>query len=301
MRLADHFTAFLERKNISQPTRKKYYYRLRRFVDAYGDEQPEDVTIHMIYEFINAQVLAEPSRALLRASFHAFLAFCGLGDDNPAKLLPRWRETPRRVKVPKEKEVKKALAEAVKMCQSDNIVDVRDGLVFMLAVMGGNRRGEIRNLRVEELLEALQFREENGIYRVYTFGKTGECILRFTDKHVPHIYRYLKMRPVDSEYVFINLNPDHERYGEQLSLVTFGRVRPKICQRAGVQTITYQELRRRVATIIAREEGVDVAAHALNHSPHSGDRVIRAFYYDPDMAAVDKAAFSVFDGISNWG
>lgn len=35
-------------------------------------------------------------------------------------------------------------------------------------------------------------------------------------------------------------------------------------------------------------------AHALNHSPHSGDRVIRAYYYNPDIARADKATASAF-------
>lgn len=291
------FTQFLDRPKISKATREKYYYRLRRFVDVYGDDQPKDITIHMIYEYINSQHLAEPSRALLRSCFHAFFAFCGLGDDNPAKLLPRWRDTPRRVVLPKEKAVKLALAEAVNMCQSKDPVVLRDGLIFTLAVMSGNRRGEIRNMRINELLDGLHNPEASGVYRVFTDGKTGDAVMRFTDFHVPHILRYLAVRPMLSEFVFVNLDKRSKRYGTQLSLAPFNRVRPKVCRRAGVQTITYQELRRRLATTIARTVNVDTAAQVLNHSPHSGDRVIRLFYYDPDKAAADKAAAYVFGAI----
>ena len=287
---------FLDRKEISQPTRRKYYYRLRRFVAAHADEEPANITTPMLLDFINAQPVSEASKSILRQCFHAFFAFCGLEGANPAKDLPRWRDAPRRVILPNEQGVKLALSAAVDMCQSSRPVHVRDGLIFTLAVMGGNRRGEIRNLKIIEMIEALKNQEANGIYRVFTYGKTGDCILRFTDFHVPHLLRYLSIRPMSGEYVFVNLNPG-QRYGQQLSLVAFRRVREKVCQRAGVGLITYQELRRRLATTIARTVNVDTAAHALNHSPHSGDRVIRLFYYDPDKAKTDTAVAAVFGAI----
>ena len=51
--------------------------------------------------------------------------------------------------------------------------------------------------------------------------------------------------------------------------------------------------------MIARSEGVDVAALLLNHSPHSGDRVIRAYYYDPDKERADRAAYLAFGEIGS--
>lgn len=71
----------------------------------------------------------------------------------------------------------------------------------------------------------------------------------------------------------------------------------KICKDAKIEVIIYQELRRRLATIIARSAGVDVAAQALNHSPHTGDRVIRLFYYNPDLEAVDKATCEAWQSL----
>ena len=296
--LSKLFPMFLDRPEISKGTREKYFYRLRGFVDLHANEQPASITTAMLLGFIDTKPhISDPSRSIYRQCFHAFFSFCGLKDDNPAKGLPRWRDTPRRIILPKEQGVKLALAEAVKMCQSSRPVHVRDGLIFTLAVMGGNRRGEIRNLKAIEVVEALKNQEANGIYRVFTYGKTGDCILRFTDFHVPHLLHYLSIRPLSSEFVFVNLDPGSKRYGLPLSLITFRRVRQRVCKRAGVGLITYQELRRRLATTIARTINVDTAAQVLNHSPHSGDRVIRLFYYDPDKAKADTAALSVFGTI----
>lgn len=294
--LSSAFELFIDRPDISPFTRDKYFYRLRPFLALHGQKQPQEITTAMIAQYIDAQTqLADPSKALLRGCFHAFFAFCGLGDDNPAKRLPRWRETPRRVHLPQEDAVKLALATAVKMTQGVHRADIRDGLIFALAVVSGNRQGEIRNLPLADLRLAMA--DPHGdVYRVYTNGKTGEAILRFTGFHLPLIDRYLTIRPETTDpHTFVNLNSQHEDYGRQLSLVAIDRVRPKVCKRAGVGIITYQELRRRLATVIARSEGVDVAALLLNHSPHSGDRVIRAYYYDPDKERADRAAAAAFN------
>lgn len=293
--ISNEFQQFIDRDTISPFTRDKYFYRLRPFLALHGQKQPQEITTAMIAQYIDAQTqLAEPSKALLRGCFHAFFAFCGLGDDNPAKGLPHWRETPRRVNLPQEDAVKLALATAVAMNNGKRPSDIRDGLIFALAVVSGNRRGEIRNLPLADLREAMT--DPHGdVYRVYTNGKTGEAVLRFTGFHLPLIGRYLTIRPETNDpHTFVNLNPQHEAYGRQLSLVAVDRVRPKVCKRAGVGIITYQELRRRLATIIARSQGVDVAALLLNHSPHSGDRVIRAYYYDPDKERADRAAVLAF-------
>lgn len=296
--LSSAFQTFIDRPEISPFTSNKYFYRLRPFIAAHGQKQANEITTEMIQSYIDAQTqLADPSKALLRGCFHAFLSFCGLGDDNPAKGLPRWRETPRRVHLPQEDAVKLALATAVAMNQGDYPPDIRDGLIFALAVVSGNRRGEIRNLPLSDLREAIAH-TQGDVYRVYTNGKAGEAVLRFTGFHLPLIDRYLIVRPKTQDpYLFVNLNKQHESYGRQLSLVAIDRVRPKVCRRAGVGVITYQELRRRLATIIARSEGVDVAALLLNHSPHSGDRVIRAYYYDPDKERADRAVVAAFGSV----
>lgn len=299
--LSEWFDMFLDRPGITEFTRSKYFYRLRPFVALHGQKRPDDIETADIAAYIASQTqLADPSKALLRGCFHAFFAFCEV-DENPAKALPRWRETPRRVKLPDEKAVKAALRTAVEMNNGRYPVDIRDGLIFALAVVSGNRRGEIRNLPIGDLLDSLRSPlSANGstVYRVYTDGKTGEAVLRFTGFHVPMIDNYLDVRPQTVDpHVFVNLNTHHESYGKQLSLVAVDRVRPKVCKRAGVETITYQELRRRLATIIARSEGVDVAALLLNHSPHSGDRVIRAYYYDPDKHQADMATVKALGGV----
>lgn len=209
-------------------------------------------------------------------------------EKNPASKLPRWKDTPKYVHIPQEQGVIRALDVAVNYCESNNAVKIRDGLIFMLAVYSGCRRDEIRNLPLKDVQKAL-LKSVTDVYRIYTTGKTGDAILRFTSDHVPYLRKYLAIRPYGSRYLFVNVAKNSPYFGEQLSLVSFNRVRWKICKDARIDVITYQELRRRLATIIARSAGVDVAAQALNHSPHTGDRVIRLFYYNPDLEAVDKA------------
>lgn len=290
--LSSQFVAFLNRPGKSEFTKQKYFYRLRDFVNTHGRVKANEITTDMIADYIESkEPLAEASKAIIRQCAHAFLAFCGC-DPNPADAIPRYRETPKRIITPNDDHVKRALDEAVSMCSFGEAGMVRDGLIFALAVVSGNRRGELRNLPMKDLLASLK-RPENGVYRVYTEGKTGEAITRFLAFHVPLIQAYLDIRPLtDCPYVFVNDK------GRHLSLVGFDRARPKVCKRAGVPVITYQELRRRLATIIANSEGVDVAANALNHSPHTGDRVIRAYYWNPDRVKVDKATALAFEGIS---
>lgn len=295
MNLKQRFHEFLSR-DLSKHTRDKYHYRLRPFIERYSQRQPEEVTAEMIATFIESKPdLSEASKAILKSCFHAFLNFCNVSP-NPAAALPHWRDTPKRVIVPQEQDVAQLLNQAIALSLSGSPREKRDSLILSLSVMSGNRRGELRALSLPEVTDALQH-PENGVYHAETSGKAGTAVIRFTAFHVPFIQRYTAVRPpTPCQFYFVNLNPFHKSYGQQLSLVGFNRARHHICKRAGVPVITYQELRRRLATMIARRKGVDIAAHALGHSPHSGDRVIRAFYYDPDKAAVDAACLAVFPG-----
>lgn len=294
--MRSHFDQFLARPDITEHTRQKYYYRLRRFVELHSHKQPQDITTHDMSAFIASKTeLANASKAILRACFHAFMAFCGV-DPNPAAALPKWSDVPRRIHLPNDGDVKRVMAAAEEMSHSQHPPDVRDALIFALAVVSGNRRGELHNLPLADLLDALKQPEAGGLYRVYTEGKTGEAIMRFAAYHVPMINRYLALRPETTDpYLFLNLNPAHKRYGKQLSLVGINRARQKLCDAAGVDLITYQELRRRLASKIAGATNPTIAAQALNHSKHSGERVIRLFYYDPDKTAVDTQIAAAFD------
>ena len=99
--LSEAFTMFLDR-DISPFTRSKYYYRLRPFIALHSDKRPSDITTAMLADFIAARPnLADSSRAMLRSCLHALLSFCEV-EPNPAKALPRWRETPRRVIIRQE-------------------------------------------------------------------------------------------------------------------------------------------------------------------------------------------------------
>lgn len=289
--VSEQFTRFLAR-DISEHTRNKYYYRLRPFVGKFGEMEPMQVTPAMVAsDVMSNPSLSEASRAILRACHHALWSFCGL-DPNPAASLPHYRDTPKRITYPSEREVLAIMNQAITQSVDGSPTGRRDSLILVLSVMSGNRRGELRAVLAEEIETALRY-PENGVYRAETTGKVGTAVIRFTSFHVPFMQRYNAVRPDVSPHYFVNLNQSHPRYGLQLSLVGFDRARLRLCDSAGV-AMTYQELRRRLATHIARRQGVDIAAHALGHSPHSGDRVIRAFYYDPDKAAVDAACLDAF-------
>ena len=292
------FQEFIDRPEITKFTRNKYFYSLRPFIALHDGKQANAITQADIVRYIASKTeYADPTRAKLRAGLLAFFNFCikkGECEQNPVKDTKRFRDWPRRIHLPNEDGVIAALETAVMMNESENPYAIRDGLIFSLAAVSGNRRDELRQLPMDDLLIALAQPEklDNGesLYRVYTKGKEGDAICRFTEFHVPMFHNYFAVRPAaKSPFVFVNMYKHHEFYGQQLSLVGISRVRKRVCNRAGVDLITYQELRRRLATMIARSVNVDVAAQTLNHSKHSGDRVIRAYYFDPDKAAVDTA------------
>lgn len=292
------FNQFLDRPEITKYTRNKYFYNLRPFIALHDGKPANAITQADIVRYIASKTeYAEPTRAKLRACLLAFFNFCikqGACADNPVQDTAIFRDWPRRIHLPNEEGVQAALEMAIIMNDGENPIAIRDGLIFALAAVSGNRRDELRRLPMDDLLVALEAPEtlESGelVYRVYTEGKEGEAICRFTAFHVRMFYNYLAVRPLTAcPFTFVNMSQKHPLYGRQLSLVAISRVRARVCKRAGVDLITYQELRRRLATMIARAVNVDVAAQTLNHSAHSGDRVIRAFYFDPDKTAVDAA------------
>lgn len=154
--LLDRFVTHPGGKHKPVITRSKYHYRLRSFVKLHGRKTADEITTDMLLAHINSNPdLAEASKAILKSCFHALFAFCEL-DPNPAKALPRYRETPRRIIIPDETAVKRALDEAVAMCSFGEADTVRDGLIFALSVVSGNRRGELRNLPMNDLKIALK-------------------------------------------------------------------------------------------------------------------------------------------------
>jgi len=134
MSLFKLFEEFIERPGLSEFTRQKYYYRLRAFVESNGRLTADDITTDMLLDYIESQQLADASKAIIRQCAHAFLAFCEV-EPNPAKSLPRWRETPRRIITPSDDHVKRALDTAVLMCHSGEAAAVRDGCIFALSVV----------------------------------------------------------------------------------------------------------------------------------------------------------------------
>ena len=238
-RLNERFTQFVARPNISKHTANKYFYRLRNFVLLHGDKSPNEITTDMMLDYIQAQThLSDPSRAILRQCFHALLAFCDV-DPNPASHLPRWREEPRYISVPTDSDVEKCWHTAMGMCKSGEAINLRNGLIFALAVVSGNRRGELRNLSIKNLLDSLGNANSDGVHRVYTTGKSGDAILRYMPVHVPFIHAYLEIRPkTPSTAFFVVLQPSHPNYGQKLSLTAFDRIRRQICKRSGCNSIT---------------------------------------------------------------
>ena len=192
------FTEFLDRPEITKHTREKYFYRLRPFIALHDGKRPSEIEQADIVRYIASKTdWAEPTRALLRSCLLAFFNFCikkGECAANPVQDTVTFRDWPRRIHLPNEDGVQAALETAVLMNDSENPYAIRDGLIFALAAVSGNRRDELRQLPMDDLQTALNTPEklEDGgnVYRVYTTGKEGEAICRFTDFHVPMFYNY---------------------------------------------------------------------------------------------------------------
>ena len=276
-------------------TRKKYLYKLRPFLDLYGEEQLADITAENVlkwFEEMEEGGSAEATMAMIRACLVAFLGHCqasGWVASNVAKSVPRYDGRPKRVITANTEHVAEALTICGFLSKSTCSTRRRDAAIFALAAISGGRRSNMMMMPFRETVAALANplpdTAVGNIYSVSTKGKTPIEIV-FGEWHAGILRAWLEVRPESAHNrLFVHLRPTS--LGKPLEANGLGHARKHICKIAGVPVITFQQLRKLRGTQIARQFGLELAASALGHI--SGTRVIREHYYDPDKHAAHVA------------
>ena len=121
-----------------------------------------------------------------------------------------------------------------------------------------------------------------------TSGKTGAAVALLGQTQKEMILRYLSsLADVSHDgALFINLDPYNKNYLHRLSDMGMTRARKKVLKTAGVDRLTYQDLRRWRGTRAARVGGTAAGAAVLQNS----EQVFRDFYYGDSMLDAFKAA-----------
>lgn len=176
--------------------------------------------------------------------------------------------------------------------------NVRDALEVMLGT--GMRPGETLAFRpidvtetkhgmVIEVRGTLVYEQGKGTFR-QDHPKTDASRRRIpvADFAADVVRRRLKdMRPDEQETPVF-----HNRHGGVLSMYNFRRTFRAFLELADLQDsgITPRWYRRTVATIIAREHGLDAAA---NHLGHTSSAITEGFYVEPDVTVQHKVIQAV--------
>lgn len=289
------FDLFLASGGRKLITRSKYTYKLRPFLEEYGQLPIGEIKqVHAIkwFEEMEASHLAEATLAMTRSCLVAFMNYCvksGWLVTNPARALPRYDGRPKRVITANPDHVAQALTLCGILAKTSDPTARRDAAIFALAAISGGRRSNIMLMPYRETVAALNGPDTDeavgNIYTVSTKGKTPIEIV-FGEFHAEVLRGWLEVRPgSDSNRLFVHLRPSS--LGKPLEANGLGHARKHICRLAGVPVITFQEMRKLRGTQIARQFGLELAASALGHI--SGTKVIREHYFDPDKHAAHVA------------
>ena len=272
---------------LSKPsvyTRKTYNSKLNGFIKQYGDREIGSITAEEVLEWFDYRTrdLNEATKAMIRSKLQAFLNVCRPGE-NLTRLIPRYSDRPGVIILPDESLVKRAVQVAAGLSRSDDVIDRRDALIFMLAFSTGVRTGEMIAMRLSAMTSALRSPEVDPdlgqIYLVSTTGKTGRRLVPLTEMLANYARSYLELRPkTRHDFLFVGLNGRHT--GQPLRAVGFASSRRRIARAAGGGSFTFQELRRRKATVVSKKYGLHVAAMVLGHSESTGTKVVAHHYTD---------------------
>lgn len=294
MKTIDAFTLFLDNPKRKLITRNKYRYKLRPFLDKYGETAVSDLEPSHILKWFEEMepTAAEATLAMVRSCLVAFLNYCqasGWVATNVAKSIPHYDGRPKRVITANQDHVSEALTICGFLSKSTDPTRRRDAAIFALAAISGGRRSNMMMMPYRETVTALAnpLPDANvgNIYTVTTKGKTPIEIV-FGEWHASILRDWLEVRPEsDHNRLFVHLRANS--LGKPLEANGLGHARKHICKIAGVPVITFQQLRKLRGTQIARQFGLELAASALGHI--SGTRVIREHYYDPDKHAAHVA------------
>lgn len=295
MKLNAVVTGFINRPGLAEQTRVKYDYKLRPFVRLWGGCPIDQITAKQLAEWFDqaGRLYAPATLSIYRAVLLALFNFAmedNLIERNPAAKLPTYCDRPRLIICANEKAVAAVLACCERVSQEDDAYLRRDAAIFALAASSGGRRSNLRSAPFRETVHILKnpIEDEAGkIYALPVGGKT-ELDLVFGEWVATILGRYLAIRPpTRHNWLFVHLHPERGTMGDPLGDRGMELARLRICKAAGVDPITYTNLRKMRGTQLARQYGLEIAAVALGHA--SGTRVIREFYYDPDRHAARVA------------
>lgn len=164
MLLEDRFSEFIETcRGQSECNRRNYRQRLSGFLAVHGAKPASACTpadVNTWHRELQKRGLAPATLAGYRQALKAFFNYCVQVGDIPrspaAHLTIGSFSTSRRDKLPHEPDVQAVTAVAREWSGSDIPQRVRDGLIWLLSLQSGARLGEIRNLRLEDIVTSLR-------------------------------------------------------------------------------------------------------------------------------------------------
>ena len=313
-----HFFDMLDRpfwrdgswQSRSLSTRKLYKNKLKGFLALFGDLPPSALTrsdVTAWFESLQAEGYSQGHLSIVRNKTYAlclYLFKLRLIDENFVEYVPRYKQSPDVIKRADPINLAHIYDICVTLSSSDKVRDRRDAAIVIFG-LGGLRPSNIAAVRLSITSAALQsavWNEDAGehLYVVPVAGgkRPIEAVLDPLDKSI--VDSYLELRPkTKHDKLFINLS-QHSRieslnshYLKPLLTASMIHARRKVCKLAGIELVTYQEMRRHMGTRSAELSNVDRAAMVLGHSSTSGGRVIRDHYYDPDTHETHKLAAKV--------
>lgn len=310
MNLSQHFAEFLEnRPGQSTHSRRNYQSRLSSFLELHGHKRPSSIKpadINAWLAELGTRNYREATlvgyRQALKALFN-YLVREGTLKKSPARFVVTGNMfgADRRAKVPPEAEVEAAAAVARAWLHSDYPGQLRAGLLFLLSLESGPRLGELCNLRLSDVENALRRGPDGrGIYQVQSFGKTKDSTIRFGAETAVGLRRWLKLRPAaDGDFCFVTTRPwhrgdDSRPLCRQLNKDAATGDYKKVSAAAGLKKpILSHALRHRLGDKITRQFSPKIAAQALNHKDADTAAVAIAFYHHVDEDDVSAAITAV--------
>lgn len=291
-------------------TVRKYNSKLKGFLAEFGDVaawqlDPEAVEVWFAaLEPVYADATLHMVRSCLLAVLRWVSAESGVDCTGALRYVPRYDARPARVVTANEHHVRMALDLCGTLMHSAKAMQRRDAAVFVLAAASGQRRSGLVALRLSAMRDALAtplFEPTSGTYyTLRTVAKGRRTPLVFGEFPADCLRSYVQIRPKTAhDRLFVELRPNHARYGEPLGERGLSGAYLRISEMLGVPPITFQQLRRLRGTQIARQFGLEMAAHTLGHAMSSGTRVVREHYYDPDDAAAVSAALATFVALNS--
>lgn len=315
MNLNQCFQDFLENlTGRSKMTRRNYRSRLRLFLQEHGEKSPQDITqadVNRWHDVIESRGYREATKAGYRQALKAFFNYCrraGLIDVSPARHIKVGSWISKRPKLPPEADVQRAAAVARTWLQSNDPVQIRDGLIFLLSMGSGPRIGEIRELRKSEVEDALRRGPDaHGIYRATSYGKTKEVVIRFGQTVADGFRRWLAVRAQEArvDCCFVGTKPtkakgDPEYRYRPLNRAAATKSYKRVAKAAGIEKpILSHALRHRLGHRTTKEHGPKVAAMILNHKDSHTAATAIAFYHHPDEDDVARAVSDADPGYSS--